>query len=200
MTRSSFICNQFSLQLFREQIEQIECSSQIEREKLFLSVLRVSSKAQQSVIECRYRNVTKSLDQISFNHYAVELDSKNILDRLVDDSVFQRFSFSRNVIINRRSLEMRQMMNSTSIIVRLKNELEWKQDEELENIVYLCDSISLDLTVYIICNYVRSFINEDEIFTQNQLRRVDVLDLCITLNYVKNDSRVRQIRMISKHI
>jgi hypothetical protein len=124
MTRSSFICNQFLLQFFREQIEQKECSSQIERKKSFFSVLRVSSKAQQSVIECRYRNVTKSLDQISFNHYAVELDSKNILDRLVDDSVFQRLSFSRNVIINRRSLEMRQMMNSTSVIVRLRDELE----------------------------------------------------------------------------
>jgi hypothetical protein len=200
MTRSSFICNQFSLQFFREQIEQIECSSQIERKKSFLSVLRVSSKVQQSVIECRYRNVTKSLDQISFDHYAVELDSKNILDRLIDDNVFQRLSFSRDVIINRRFLEMRQMMNSTSIIIRLRDELEWRRDEELENIVYLCDSIFLDLTVYIICNYVRSFINEDEIFTQNQLRRVDVLDLCITLNYVKNDSRVRQIKMISKHI
>jgi hypothetical protein len=200
MTRSSFICNQFSLQLFREQIEQIKCSSQIEREKSFLLVLRVSSKAQQSVIECRYKNVTKSLDQIFFNYYAVELDSKNILNRLVNDSVFQRSSFSRDVIINRRLLEMRQMMNFTSVIVRLKNELEWERDKELENIVYLCDSISLDLTVYIICNYVRSFINEDEIFTQNQLRRVDVLDLCITLNYVKNDSRVHQIKMISKHI
>jgi hypothetical protein len=76
------------------------------------------------MIECRYRNVTKSLDQIFFDHYAVELDSKNILDRLVDDSVFQRFSFSRDVIINRRSLEMRQMMNSTSVIVRLRDELE----------------------------------------------------------------------------
>jgi hypothetical protein len=92
------------------------------------------------------------------------------------------------------------MMNSTLVIVRLKNELEWERDEELENIVYLCDSILLDLTVYIICNYVRNFINEDEIFTQNQLRRVDVFDFCITLNYVKNDSRVRQIKMISKHI
>jgi hypothetical protein len=89
------------------------------------------------VIECRYKNVTKSLDQISFDHYAVELDSKNILDRLVDDDVFQRFSFSRNVIINRRFLEMRQMMNSTSVIVRLRNELERKRDEELENLVYL---------------------------------------------------------------
>jgi hypothetical protein len=48
--------------------------------------------------------VTKSLDQIFFDHYAVELDSKNILDRLVDDDVFQRFLFSRNVIINRRSV------------------------------------------------------------------------------------------------
>jgi hypothetical protein len=119
------------------------------------------------VIECRYKNVTKSLDQISFNYYAVELDSKNILDRLVDDSVFQRFSFSRDVIINRRFLEMKQMMNSTSVIVRFRDELEWERDEELENIVYLCDSISLDLTVYIIYNYVRSFIDEDEIFTQN---------------------------------
>jgi hypothetical protein len=81
--------------------------------------------------------VTKSLDQIFFDYYAVELDSKNILDRLVDDDVFQRFSFSRNVIINRRFLEMRQMMNSTSIIVRLKNELERRRDEELENLVYL---------------------------------------------------------------
>jgi hypothetical protein len=167
MTRSSFICNQFSLQFFREQIEQIECNSQIEREKSFLLVLRVSSKAQQSVIECRYKNVTKSFDQISFNHYAIELDSKNILDRLVDNNVFQRSSFSRDVIIHRRSLEIRQMMNSTSVIVRLKNELEWERDEELENIVYLCDFISLDLTVYIICNYIRSFINENEIFTQN---------------------------------
>jgi hypothetical protein len=200
MTRSLFIYNQFSLQLFREQIEQIKCNSQIEREKSFLLILRVLSKTQQSVIECRYRNVTKSLDQISFNHYAVEFDSKNILDRLVDDSVFQRFSFSRDVIINRRSLEMRQMMNSTSVIVRFKNELEWERDKELENVVYLCDSISLDLIVYIIYNYVRSFIDENEIFTQNQLRRVDVLDLCITLNYVKNDSRVRQIKVISKHI
>jgi hypothetical protein len=40
------------------------------------------------MIECRYRNVTKSLDEISFNYYAVELDSKNVLDRLVDDDVF----------------------------------------------------------------------------------------------------------------
>jgi hypothetical protein len=153
MTRSSFIYNQFSLQFFRE------------REKSFFLVLRVSSKAQQSMIECRYRNVTKSLDQISFNHYTVELDSKNIFDRLVDDSVFQRFLFSRDVIINRRSLEMRQMINFTSVIVRLRNELEWKRDEKLENIVYLCDSTSLDLIIYIICNYVRSFIDEDEIFT-----------------------------------
>jgi hypothetical protein len=152
------------------------------------------------VIECRYKNVTKNLDQISFDYYAVEFDSKNILDRLVDDSVFQRFSFSRDVIINRRLLEMRQMMNSTSIIIRLKNELEWERDKELENIVYLCDSTSLDLTVYIICNYVKNFIDEDKIFTQNQLRRIDVFDFCITLNYVKNDSRVRQIKMISKHI
>jgi hypothetical protein len=167
MTRSLFICNQFLLQLFREQIKQIKCSSQIKREKSFFLVLKVSSKAQQSVIECRYRNVTKSLDQIFFNHYAVELDSKNILDRLVDDSVFQRFSFSRDVIINQRFLEIKQMMNSTSVIVRLKDELEWERDEEFENIIYLCDFISLDLTVYIICNYVRSFINKDEIFTQN---------------------------------
>jgi hypothetical protein len=151
----------------------------------------MSSKAQQSVIEYRYKNMIKSLDQISFDYYAVELDSKTIFDRLVDDSVFQRFSFSRDVIINRRSLEMRQMMNSTSVIVRLKNELEWKRDKELENIVYLCDFISLDLIVYIICNYVKSFINENEIFTQNQLKRIDILDLYITLNYVKNDSRVR---------
>jgi hypothetical protein len=167
MTRSSFIYNQFSLQLFREQIEQIKCNSQIEREKSFFLVLRVSSKAQQSVIECRYKNVTKNLDQIFFDYYAVELNSKNILDRLVDDSVFQSFSFSRDVIINRRLLEIKQMMNFTSVIVRFRNELEWKRDEELENIVYLCDSIFLDLTVYIICNYVKSFINENEIFTQN---------------------------------
>jgi hypothetical protein len=191
MTRSSFFYNQFSLQFFREQIEQIECSSQIEREKSFLSVLKVSSKAQQSVIEYRYKNVTKNLDQISFNHYAIELDSKNIVDRLVNDSVFQRLLFSQDVIINRRSLKMRQMMNSTSIIIRFKDELEWERDKELENIVYLCDSISLDLIVYIICNYVKSFINENEIFTQNQLRRIDVFDLCITLNYVKNNSHVR---------
>jgi hypothetical protein len=117
------------------------------------------------MIKCRYKNVTKSLDQISFDYYAVEFDSKNILDRLVDDSVFQRLSFSRDVIINRRSLEMRQMMNSTLVIVRLKDELKWERDEELENIVYLCDSTSLDLNVYIICNYVKDFINEDEIFT-----------------------------------
>jgi hypothetical protein len=84
----------------------------------------MSSKTQQLVIECRYKNMTKSLDQISFDHYTVEFDSKNILDRLVDDSVFQRFSFSRDVILNRRSLEMKQMMNSTSVIVRFKNELE----------------------------------------------------------------------------
>jgi hypothetical protein len=76
------------------------------------------------VIECRYRNVTKSLDQISFDHYAVEPDSKNILDRLVDDSVFQRPSFSRDVVINRRLLEMRQVMNSTPVIVRLRDEPE----------------------------------------------------------------------------
>jgi hypothetical protein len=62
---------------------------------------------------------------------------------------------------------MRQMMNFTSIIVRLRNELEWKRDEELENLVYLWDSILLDLIIYIIRNYVRDFINEDEIFTQN---------------------------------
>jgi hypothetical protein len=111
--------------------------------------------------------MTKNLDQISFDHYAIELDSKNILDRLVNDSVFQRLSFSRNVIINRRSLEMKQMMNFMLVIVRLKNELEWKQDEEFEDIVYLCDFISLDLIIYIICNYVKSFINENEIFTQN---------------------------------
>jgi hypothetical protein len=91
-------------------------------------------------------------------------------------------------------------MNSTSIIVRFRDELEWERNEEFENIVYLCDFTFLDLTVYIICKYVRSFINEDEIFTQNQLRRVDVLNFYITLNYVKNDSRVRQIKMISKHI
>jgi hypothetical protein len=142
------------------------------------------------VIECRYRNVTKSLDQISFDDYAVELDSKNILDRLVNDDVFQRFSFSRNVIINRRLFEMRQMMNSTSVIVRLKNELERRWDEELENLVYLWDFILLDLTIYIIRNYVRDFINEDEILTQNQLRRVDIFDFCITLNYAKNSSHV----------
>jgi hypothetical protein len=157
-------------------------------------------KTQQLVIECRYKNVTKSLDQISFDYYAVELNSKNILDRLVDDSVFQRFSFSQDVIINRRFLEMRQIMNFTLVIVRFRDELEWKRDEEFENIVYLCDSTSLDLIVYIICNYVKSFINEDEIFTQNQLKRINVLDFCITLNYVKNNSRVRQIRIISKHI
>jgi hypothetical protein len=84
----------------------------------------VSSKAQQLVIECRYRNVTKNLNQISFDHYAVELDSKNVLDRLVDDSVFERLSFSRDVIIHRESLEMKQMMNFTSVIVRLRDELE----------------------------------------------------------------------------
>jgi hypothetical protein len=167
MTWSLFICNQFSLQFFREQIEQIKCSSQIEQKKSFFLVLRVSSKTQQSVIECRYRNVTKSLDQISFDYYAVELDSKNILDRLVDNDVFQRFSFSRNVIINRRSLEMRQMMNFTSVIVRLRNELERKRDEKLENLVYLWDSTLLDLIIYIIRNYVKNFIDEDEIFTQN---------------------------------
>jgi hypothetical protein len=142
------------------------------------------------MIECRYKNVMKSLDQIFFNHYVVEFDSKNILDRLVDNNVFQRFSFSRNVIINQRFLEMRQMMNFILIIVRFKDKLEWKRDEELENIVYLCDFTLLDLTVYIICNYVKNFINEDEIFTQNQLRKIDVFDFCITLNYVKNDSRV----------
>jgi hypothetical protein len=96
----------------------------------------MSSKVQQLVIECRYKNVTKSLDQIFFNHYAIELDLKNILDRLVDNDVFQRFSFSRNVIINRQSFEMREMMNFTSVIIRLKNELEWKRNEELENLVY----------------------------------------------------------------
>jgi hypothetical protein len=116
------------------------------------------------VIECYYKNVTKSLDQISFNHYAIELNSKNILDRLVDDDVFQRFLFSRNVIIHRRFLEMRQMMNSTSIIIRFKNELERRRDEELENLVYLWDSTLLDLIIYNIRNYVRDFINEDEIF------------------------------------
>jgi hypothetical protein len=31
----------------------------------------------------------------------------------------------------------------------------------------LCDFTFLDLTVYIIYNYVRSFIDEDEIFIQN---------------------------------
>jgi hypothetical protein len=89
------------------------------------------------MIECRYRNVTKNLNQIFFNYYAIKLNSKNILDRLVNDNVFQRFSFSQNVIINRRFFEMRQMMNSTSIIVRFKNELERKRDKELENLVYL---------------------------------------------------------------
>jgi hypothetical protein len=119
------------------------------------------------MIECRYKNVTKNLDQIFFNHYAVELNSKNILDRLVDDSVFQRFLFSRNMIINRRFLKMRQVMNSTSIIVQFKNDFEWERDEELKNIVYLYDFTSLNLIVYIIYNYVRSFINENEIFIQN---------------------------------
>jgi hypothetical protein len=109
--------------------------------------------------------MTKNLDQIFFNYYAVELDSKNIFDRLVNDNVFQRFLFSRDVIINRRSLEMKQMMNFMSVIVRFRNELEWERDEKLENIIYLCDSISLDLIVYIICNYVKSFINENKIFT-----------------------------------
>jgi hypothetical protein len=142
------------------------------------------------MIECRYRNMIKSLDQISFNHYAVKINSKNILDYLVDDDVFQRFSFSRKVIINRRFLEMRQMMNSTSVIIRLRNELERKRDEELENLVYLWNSIFLDLIIYIIRNYVRDFINENEIFTQNQLKKIDVLDLCITLNYAKNNSHV----------
>jgi hypothetical protein len=151
----------------------------------------MSSKVQQLVIEYCYRNMTKSLDQISFNYYVIELDSKNILDRLVDNNVFQRFSLSRDVIIHWRFLEIKQMMNSTLIIVRFKDELEWEWNEELENIDYLCDSIFLDLIVYIIYNYVRSFINENEIFTQNQLRRIDVLDFCITSNYVKDDSRVR---------
>jgi hypothetical protein len=59
------------------------------------------------------------------------------------------------------------MMNSTSIIVRFWNEFEWKRDEELENLIYLWNFISLDLTIYIIRNYVRDIINEDEIFTQN---------------------------------
>jgi hypothetical protein len=152
------------------------------------------------VIERRYENVTKCLDQISFNYYAVEFDSKNILNRLVDNDVFQRFSFSRDVIIDRRSLKMRQMMNFTSIIVRLKDEFEWRRDETLENIIYLCDFILFDLTIYIICNYVRSFINEDKIFIQNQLRRINVIDFCITLNYAKNDSCIRHIKMILKHI
>jgi hypothetical protein len=127
---------------------------------------------------------------IFFDHYAVELDLKNILDRFVDNDVFQRFSFSRNVIINRRLLEIRQMMNFTSIIVRFKNELERRRDEKLENFVYLWDFILFDLIIYIIRNYVRDFINENEIFTQNQLRRIDVLDFCITLNYAKNNSHV----------
>jgi hypothetical protein len=132
----------------------------------------------------------KSLDQISFNYYAVELNSKNILDRLVDDDVFQRFSFSRNVIINQRFLEMRQMMNSTSVIIRFRNELKRRRNEKLENLVYLWNSTLLDLTIYIIRNYVRDFINEDEIFIQNQLRRIDVFDFCITLNYAKNNLHV----------
>jgi hypothetical protein len=104
--------------------------------------------------------VTKSLNQISFNHYAVKLNSKNILDRFIDNDVVQRFLFSRDVIINRRSLKMRQRMNSMLIIVRFKNELEWRQDEKLENIIYLCDFIFLDLIIYIICNYVNSFITK----------------------------------------
>jgi hypothetical protein len=127
----------------------------------------MSSKAQQLVIEYRYKNVTKSLDQIFFDYYAIELNSKNILDRLVDDNVFQRFLFSRNVIINRRFLEMRQMMNFTLIIIQLRNELERRRNEELENLVYLWDFTLLDLIIYIIRNYVRDFINEDEIFIQN---------------------------------
>jgi hypothetical protein len=59
------------------------------------------------MIEYRYRNVTKNLDEISFNYYAVELDLKNVLDCFVDDDVFQNFLFSRDVIINRQFLEMR---------------------------------------------------------------------------------------------
>jgi hypothetical protein len=59
------------------------------------------------------------------------------------------------------------MMNFTLVIVRLKNELERKRDEELENLVYLWDFTLLDLIIYIIRNYVRDFINEDEIFIQN---------------------------------
>jgi hypothetical protein len=82
------------------------------------------------------------------------------------------------------------MMNSTSIIVRLKNELERKRDEKLENLVYLWNSSFLDLIIYIIRNYVRDFINEDEIFIQNQLREIDVFDFCITLNYAKSNSHV----------
>jgi hypothetical protein len=142
------------------------------------------------VIECRYRNLTKSLDEISFNHYVIELHSKNVLDCLVNDDVFQSFSFSRNVIINRRFLKMRQMMNFTSIIVRLWDEFEWRWNEEFDNFVYLWDSTSLDLIIYIIRNYVKDIINEDEIFAQNQLREVDVVDLCIALNYAKNNSHV----------
>jgi hypothetical protein len=145
----------------------MKCNSQIEREKSFLLLLRMFLKAQQLIIECRYENVMIYLDQIFFNYYAVELDSKNILDRFIDDDVFQRFLFSRDVIINRRSLRMRQMMNSTLIIIRLKNEFEWKRNETFENIIYLCNFILLNLTVYIICNYVKDFINENEIFTQN---------------------------------
>jgi hypothetical protein len=60
---------------------------------------------------------------------------------------------------------MRQMMNSTLVIVRLKNELERRWDKKLENLVYLWDSIVLDLIIYIIRNYIRNFIHEDEIFT-----------------------------------
>jgi hypothetical protein len=82
------------------------------------------------------------------------------------------------------------MMNSTLIIVRFRDEFEWEWNEELKNLVYLRDSISLDLTIYIIHNYVRDIINENKIFTQNQLRRIDVLDFCITLNYAKNNSHV----------
>jgi hypothetical protein len=82
------------------------------------------------------------------------------------------------------------MINSTSIIIRLKNELERRRDKELKNLVYLWNFIFLDLIIYIIRNYVKDFIDEDEIFTQNQLREVNVLDLCITLNYAKDNSHV----------
>jgi hypothetical protein len=57
------------------------------------------------------------------------------------------------------------MMNSTSVIVRLRDEFEWERDKELENLVYLRNFISLDLIIYIIRNYVRDIINENKIFT-----------------------------------